>query len=363
MASLPSIAIIGSGIIGLSSAWHLARAGCSVTIFDANRESSEASWSAAGTLAPHNEADAATSLWSLCKRGLERWQHFAEALAPHESLDLHRSGCWLPCSHLQEQQQLSEKIERLRAAGVQFTWWESKALAEKEPALNPRLIGAYAVDGGHVDPRQVCHQLGKASRALGAERQSKVQVRCISGPELQLDGGKSIGFDHIVLAAGAWTPQLEKLAGFELKSEPVKGQMLRFSAHPGCRLRRFLHSGSTYAVQRQDGSIVVASTMENTESDQNDDEHNIAKSIQGAKKLLPHLELCEVEETWTGLWPRLNAGQPLFKRVNERLTIATGHFRNGVLLTPISGEIVRDLVLEGRSETLEQTLLSENSST
>jgi glycine oxidase len=356
MSSAPRIAIIGSGIVGLSSALHLAQSGCEVSTFDGNKESSEASWAAAGMLAPHNEADETTPLWKLCSKSLELWPAFAQSFASAEALDLHFNGSWIPCFNHEERRAHEQKMKHFQAEGVDFQWLEPGVVLGQESAINPNVLGAYAVEGGHVDPRKVCAELVRACQGLGVHCHYQTQVKSIEDGQLTLMNGTTETFDHIVLAAGAWTPQLAELTGLKLEGEPVKGQMLRFEAHPEIRLTRFLHCELAYAVQRRDGSVVIGSTMEYTGFDKQENEQSISKLVAGARQLLPYLNTCDVQETWTGLRPKLEGGTPLFKRIHSKLTLATGHFRNGVLLTPISGQIVRDLVLKGASELLESTL-------
>ena len=348
-----NLAIIGSGIIGLACAQRLALEGCRVTTFDGNRESREASWAAAGMLAPHNEAQEPHAFWQLCYDSLKLWPDFIKKLGGEgqetdfsQEADFHQEGCWIPVFDDAERRQLTEKALRFREVGVDFEWVLAKDLAQRAPELNPQILGAYFVEGGHVDPRCVCKILRNRCRELGVELQYENSVAQIQKNTLVDSHGQARRFDHIVLAAGAWTPHLAQLTGVELLGEPVKGQMLRFSPHPQHRrFKGFVHCEHAYAVQRSDGSTVIGSTMEYCGFDHQNNPDSIAKLLAGARKLLPHLQQCELQETWTGLRPKLGDGSPYFKRVNEHLTVATGHFRNGILLTPITAELVKKMVL------------------
>ena len=346
-----NVAIIGSGIIGLSCAWRLAQRGCHVTTFDGNRESQEASWTAAGMLAPHNEATEPDALWHLCAQSLERWPSFVAELvtSPHE-VDYHRRGSLIPVFNDLEKQALAQKVSMMSKAGVEFHWRTPQELKIEEPALgHDQLLGAYALDGGHVDPRRVCAVLRQRCQDLGVELNFETYVSRIVDGEIFLKGGERGAFDHVVLAAGAWTPALAAITGIALKGEAVKGQMIRFASQDGPLLSRFIHCEHAYAVQRQDGSLVIGSTMEYTNFDKSENQKSIDHLVQGAQRLMPHLKTVPLSETWTGLRPKLNGGLPLFQKVLPQLTIATGHFRNGILLAPISSEIVTDLVLGSES--------------
>lgn len=344
-----NVAVIGSGIIGLSCAWRLSQAGCQVTTFDGNRESQEASWTAAGMLAPHNEAKQPDALWSLCHESLLLWPEFQEELCDgpvKSSLDFHHHHSLIPCFSEAEKRQLHQKVEALKPHGVEFEWIDTAELLHREQQLSEQLIGAYRVAGGVVDPRKVCSALSLRCRELGVKTHFNTKVIGIDQQTIQLENGSTQHFDHIVLAAGAWTPQLAAWTGLQLQGQPVKGQMIRFQADRPKLTSHFIHSEHAYIVQRQDHSLVVGSTMENSGFDKADNPDAIKKLQQGALQLIPSLQQAHVSETWTGLRPKLRDGLPLFQRVNQHLTITSGHFRNGILLTPISAKLVTELVMD-----------------
>jgi glycine oxidase len=346
-----NVAIIGSGIIGLSCAWRLAQAGCKVSTFDGNRESQEASWTAAGMLAPHNEAKVPDALWSLCSTSLERWPKFVDDLSQSpKELDYHRNGSFIPVFNDSEKLECEPKIKAFAQKGVQIQWLDSHECVSKEPALsNHELLGAYHLDGGHVDPRRVCHVLRERCKSLGVQLHFETHVEHLSEGHITCKGGKPQKFDHVILAAGAWTPSLASITGIKLQGQPVKGQMIRFAPNDGPRLSGFIHCEHAYAVQRQDGSLVIGSTMEYTNFDKRENQTSIEHLVSGARRLMPHLKQVPLSETWTGLRPKLNGGYPLFENVSSKLTIATGHFRNGILLAPVSADIIVDLVLKKSS--------------
>lgn len=347
-----NLAIIGSGIVGLTSAWRCAEAGCKVTTFDGNRESKEASWTAAGMLAPHNEANDASELWKLCHSSLQRWQSIPNELgiSPRD-LDLHHKGSLIPIFHEEERVSLEHKITSLTREGVDFEWITPNELQTKEPALSGDLLGAYSLEGGHVDPRKACWQLQKKCRSLGVQQHFETSIVNIKLSEhgcveLSLNNGEKHSYDHVLIASGAWTPFLANMTGIELQGEPVKGQMIRFEHHGGTALNKFIHCEHAYAVPRSDGSVVVGSTMENCGFDKSDNQTSIEQLKQGATRLMPQLKDIKLSETWTGLRPKLKDGLPLFQKFSKQLTVASGHFRNGILLAPITGEIVRDIILD-----------------
>ena len=326
------VAVVGGGIIGLACAWRLAQCGCRVTLYDAAAEAREASWAAAGMLAPHHEWNADTPLWRLGRASLERWQEFAAQLGGAAALDLHLNGGLLPALTTEDEPALAAKSAFLSAHQVLFDRLDAAPLARAEPALTA-CRGALRLPAGQVDPRRATTALRHACSALGVDLRYGETITSLSG----------LG-DQVVLASGAWTPALAALAGLDLGGEPVKGQLLRF----GCTqrlLRSFVHSHHAYLVPRAGAGIVVGSTMVWSRFDKSEDETAIAHLADSARRLLPALRTAPIVETWTGLRPRLPSGLPLLARVRDDLVVATGHFRNGILLTPITADAVTELLL------------------
>jgi glycine oxidase len=167
-------------------------------------------------------------------------------------------------------------------------------------------------------------------------------VRSIAGGAVGLDDGTTLAADLVVLASGAWTPALAQLVGLDLPGEPVKGQMLRLAAPDGL-LHAFIHSPDLYLIARAGQGVVVGATMERAGFDLADDGAAVERLAAGARRLLPALAHAPVPETWTGLRPRLLHGRPVLARLDDTLVLATGHFRNGILLAPATADAVLDL--------------------
>jgi glycine oxidase len=334
-----SAIVIGGGIIGLASAWRLAQQGWRVTLLDAAAESREASWAAAGMLAPHHEADGPGPLWRLGVASLERWPAFAAALGGAEALDLHLAGGLLPVLDQADYDEAARKLAFLASAGVACERLDGVALAAAEPALAAHCISALRLPAGHVNPRLACLRLREACAALDVDLRFGTAVSGLDGLRVAIAAGGTLDADEVILASGAWTPALARLAGIALDGEPVKGQLLRFATSDGL-LRHFIHSHHAYLVPRRGQGVVVGATMVDSGFDRSQDDQAIARLAAGARRLVPALAQAEIVETWTGLRPRLAGGLPVIARVRPGLILATGHFRNGVLLTPISAEIV-----------------------
>jgi glycine oxidase len=339
------VGVVGGGIIGLACAWRLAQAGARVELFDASSSVREASWAAAGMLAPHNEASVAGDLWRLGCASLARWPEFVRDLAVNaDEVDLRERGSLLPVFDETERAEAGRRADFLAAAGVAVSWLDGHALRWREPHLSSHLMGAMLFPGGQVNPRLVTTRLIARCAALGVVPRIGVAVEsCRDGVVVTVDGIRT-EFDQVVLACGAWTPDVAHMSGLTLMGEPVKGQMLRFAAPDGL-LDTFVHSHHAYLVPRRGQGLVVGATMVEAGFDRSEDAAAIAALAAGARRLLPALEGCEVVETWTGFRPRLRHGNPLIGRTDARLVVASGHFRNGILLAPITADAATGLVL------------------
>ncbi len=337
------VTIVGGGIIGLSCAWALVRDGWRVTVLDGAPEAREASWAAAGMLAPHHEASGPGPLWRLGIDSLARWPTFVEDLGVSPtSVDLHLAGGLLPVLDPLDSEVVNERRRFLAAHDVPVRWLDADALRRYEPAITPTCSGALLLPGGQVNPRLVCARLQDAASARGAVIRYHTPVVALENGLVRLSDGEVIASDEVVLASGAWTPGLAALAGIELPGEPVKGQMLRLRAPDGL-LRHFVHCHHAYLVPRAGLGLVVGATMVTSGFDRADDPAAIERLAAGARRLVPALADAPIVEHWTGLRPRIAQGLPVIARLRPGLIIATGHFRNGVLLAPVTAEAVRCL--------------------
>lgn len=338
------VAVVGGGIIGLASAWRLARAGADVTVFDAAPEAREASWAAAGMLAPHHEYDHDSPLYRLGVASLGRWPAFIGELGiTDDAVDLRHEDGLVPLIDGTDETEADARQRFLASLGVACQRVDGVALRSLEPALSPSVSGALRIPAAQVNPRLVTAVLRDRCAAAKVRLRYADAVTGLDGTTLTTATGRE-SFDHVVLASGAWTPALATLARLPLAGEPVKGQLLRFAAADGL-LGRFIHSRHAYLVPRRGQGVVVGATMVEQGFDKADDPVAIADLAAAARRLLPALDKAAILETWTGLRPRLAHGLPVLATPRPGLTVATGHFRNGILLTPITADIVTALVL------------------
>jgi glycine oxidase len=325
-----TVAVVGGGIIGLSIAWQLVERGADVTIFD---DGGDGAWNvAAGMLAPGGEAAFETpALIRLMAASAERWPSFAAALGTEVGYD--ETGTL----------SLAVTADDMAVAARE---WPSPALRpsqlrELEPALSPRVrAGVHLPADRQVDPRRVV-------AALRAVLGDRIVAKRVSS----LD---DVDASTIVVAAGCGTAAL---TGLPIR--PVKGQVLRLRGEPGL-IRHVLEATvdgrSVYVVPRADGEIVVGATQEER-SDRTLTAGSVYELLRAAIELVPDLAECALAETLVGHRPGTPDNAPLLGFWREGswrdgVVVAAGHFRNGVLLAPVTADLIADLIVGGVADPL-----------
>jgi glycine oxidase len=363
--SSPRVGILGAGIIGLSVAFELAvRRNVSVTIFDVRAPGRGASWAAAGMLAPAFEAAAEPSvhprLFELCMASAALWPAFAEELAARSGgpvgFDTSASLAVALGSH--ETARLDRIRRVLEAHKIAHTMLHADALHALEPALSPSILGGLELP---TDMR--VHNRTLVTALLGVLQAAR-NVRFESGPApLKSEGGRLIlaRHDAIVAAAGWETAvikvqengQLYSLVNWDVTLDEIDchaGQMLAVRSGPGAP-QRVVRSGHVYLVPRG-GQVVIGATTEPGRVLDAPEPEAIAGLKAEAARLCPGLAAAETVESWAGVRPGTPDQAPfLGETITPGLFVAAGHYRNGILLAPITARILADQILgEGAGE-------------
>jgi len=348
------VIVVGGGVIGLSIAWRAAQSGLSVTLLERDRFGRGATHAAAGMLAPVAEADFGDAGRSLVELGLASaasWPQFAAGLERDSGLPsrLRADGTLVLARDRDEAEALERQLAYRRRLGLAVERITPSGARELEPALAPSLRLALAITGeSSVDPRWVCDALVLAARSAGAELREHCEVAALlrSGERVSgvaLGDGRELSADHVVLAAGAWSAALS-----DVPVRPVKGQIMRLrdADGPGL-LGRTLRFEGGYVVTRGDGSYVLGASSEERGFDTSITARPLYELLRDASELVPGLLDLEIEEITVGLRPGSPDNLPLIGASDERgLILACGHFRNGVLLAPLTAQLVLS-ALEG----------------
>ncbi len=354
------VAVIGGGVIGLAIAWRAAQRGLSVCVLERGELGAGASRVAAGMLAPVTEADAGElALLKLGLRSARAWPAFAAELAQAAGADpgLRSSGALVVARDRDEAEALERELALRVELGLDVERLLPSAARRLEPALAPTVRLALDVPGDHsADPRAVVLALAQAARHAGATLRTGTKVERVERARGQvtaigLAGGETLRVDRVVAAAGAWSAAIDGLPPIPLR--PVKGQILRLRdpAGPGL-LERIVRFEGGYLVPRGDGRYVLGATMEERGFDTTVTAGGLYELLRDAGELVPGVHELVVEEISAGLRPATPDNAPLLGPAGELegLHWATGHHRNGILLAPVSADIVVDGLVGGGAE-------------
>lgn len=338
------VVIAGGGIIGLSTALELALAGRSVTVLERGRAMSEASWAAAGMLAAHDpENPAVMAPLSALSLAL-----YPEYLARIEGL----SGARIPL-RTRKTLQGSRQGERLPAVSTRGRLTGELDAKVLVPGLNMHGRDFLLLDEDSLDPRDLCAALPLAAAAAGVklqERTSVLEVKAAAdGVSVISDAGEFFA-GAFLNCCGAWAASLpgsiRDLPADRLGIEPRKGQLVTVAIEDAGLLTSVLRTPETYLVPRGDGRIVIGATVLRSGFDKAVDSEVVQTLVAEARTLWPPLSAARVVDTWTGLRPGSADGLPLMGMCGEGplLWIATGHFRNGILLAPATARVMSQML-------------------
>jgi thiazole synthase len=343
------ISIIGGGIIGLALAVELKQRGVSVTVI--SRDSQQAAaLAAAGMLAPQAERIPAGAMFDLCVRSRSLYPDWTSKLEALTGLD---TEYW-PCGILSPR--TADDVADRTDPNATAHWFDRDAIHRLQPGLGSSIVGGWWFpEDGQVNNRAVYRALQAAARELEIDIREGVSVEGIVQQNgritsLQTSHG-SVSADRYVMATGAWTHQY-----LPLPVVPRKGQMLAVRAPvvSGTRsLNRVLFGRDTYIVPRRDGSIVVGATSENVDFTPGNTPAGIHALLDRAIALYPGLRDATIEELWWGFRPATPDENPLLGYGHcHNLIFATGHYRNGILLAPITAQLIADLITSDRADPL-----------
>jgi glycine oxidase len=352
------VGIIGGGIIGCAIARTLARRGVSVTVFEERAIGSGATQASAGVLAPYVEAHEPGPLQALTVRSLGLYDAFVSAVGDESGTPIDYARCGSLEVALEDAE--AGRLHQLasRAHGADLTWLDAQAVRDMEPALTGSMVGGvFARAHGYVSAPQLTAALAASARAAGAVflpiRASAVHPGD-RGVSVTLEGAASRRYDRIVVAAGSWASTLEVDGLARSPIRPVKGQLVRLRWR-GAPIRRILWSSLCYVVPQGDGTLLVGATMEDAGFDDRPTAEGVLRLLGAVMALLPDIGRAEFLEARAGLRPASPDGLPLIGRSasSDAVLYALGHFRNGVMLAPLTAALLENVVLgEGRDPDL-----------
>ena len=342
--------VAGAGIIGASIAFELAAEGLSVAVFDAQHPGREASWASAGMISPAPESSEMASLLPISLASVQLYPELIQRVEElsGQTVGYRKDGALDLLLNETAQSEIDEILALHRGAGLRAEVLSGPEAREIEPALTSELRGAiHRPDEASLDNRLFTEATLEAARRKGAEifPGNGANALWTEGgvcKGLQLQNGR-VEAKWTVIAAGCFSAKIEGVAAYAPVT-PAKGQMMALR-RGSVNLKKDLWSGHMYLVPRHDGRIIAGSTVEYEGFDRSVTVAGMKKILNGAISLVPALESAHIEETWAGLRPDTPDHLPILGPTDlNGLLIATGHFRSGILLTPITARLIREWV-------------------
>jgi glycine oxidase len=355
MISTHDVIIAGAGIIGSSIAFELASRGVRVAVYDRQQPGLEASWAAAGMLSPPPDSASAIPLVPLARASLVLYPNFIAAVeeASGQKCNYRAHGAIEAFFSADAERHLSTLVALHHGLGLPTEVLRPEEALKLEPALNRELRAAALMTfEACVDNRALTSAVIAAAKVRGVEFRTEHRVEAILREENRCTGivanGERIHAATSVIAAGCFSANI---AGAEKYApvKPVRGQMAAFRSAE-VDLKYVLRGERGYIVPRGNGLCVAGSTLENVGFEKRVTPAGVGSILTMAQELVPALAGAEIADTWSGLRPDSPDHLPLLGPTDlPGLVIATGHYRNGILLTPITAKLIAEWITEKRA--------------
>lgn len=349
------VIIVGGGIIGCSIAWRLAQAGLTVTVLERGKIGCEASRAAAGMLSPQGESQTPGPFFDLCLRSRAMYRRFAEELNDASGIDVEYKdeGTLFVVLQGEDDDQKTSWAAWQRKAGLSLEHVSADDVRKIEPAVTKSAARAIFLPEEHqVENRRLMDALAVAMQRAGVEVLENAEVTALATERGAVTGivseGRRLDAGAVVVATGAWSSRLLEPLGLNVKVIPARGQMIAVKG--GTRpINRVVHSSGVYLVPRRDGRLLIGATVEYAGFRKAVTAGAVTTLLTAAVALVPSIGELEIVEAWSGLRPDTVDHLPVLGASGIRnLFLATGHFRNGILLAPITAGLIAQSIVGGR---------------
>jgi glycine oxidase len=354
----PSVIVVGAGIVGCTIAHELAKSGADVRVIETRTPGQGATRASAGILAPYIEGHASETLRTLGKRSLDLYDGFMTRLLTDSGQDVlyRRNGTFELAFSSEDVERLNALSRELAQSGIEWQWVPPEGFGALEPLASSHARGALLIPThGFVGVTSLTLAAAAAAERFGARFTIETgAIRIFSKP------GDRVGVqtasatwdaDRVVLAAGSWSSKITVQDADAIPVKPIRGQLIQLQTDPGA-IQRVIWGPDGYLVPWPDGSVLVGSTVEDVGFDETHTPEAVEKLRAAAVSLVPSLATAVMSGVRTGLRPKGPDDVPILgaSRVVPGLIYATAHYRNGVLFTPLTVQLVRDLVFDGPAD-------------
>ena len=361
------VVVIGGGVIGLTIARALAQRGVrDVCLIERAALGTEASFAAGGILAPQAEADGRDEFFELACRSRDLYFDFAAGLLEETGVDaeLDTTGTLYVALREGDVIEIEKRFDWQSRAGLAVERLTARQARELEPCIAETLRAALLFPRDvQIENRRLLNALVNSAmkRDVTIVTETNVESLSVDSRQTSSSSTKSVegvqtssGFvscHTVIVAAGTWSSMIEH--AHTPKIEPVRGQMICLDAKPQLT-RHVLYSPRGYLVPRKDGRLLAGSTSESAGFTKQVTAGGISSILANANEISPNIERLPILDTWAGLRPRAADGLPVLGPCDEidGLFYATGHYRNGILLAPVTGELIAEAVVNGHVSPL-----------
>jgi glycine oxidase len=345
--------VVGGGIIGASLAFELATRELSVLLIDRQTPGQEASWAAAGMLAPEPESAEDIHVFPLASMSLASYPRFVEAVEEASGLpaQFRRDGTLKLYFGADGESERDRAAASYRSAGLAIELVSMVQAREIEPSIADNATAAgWLPYECSIDPRALTHATLTAAERKGVEFAHGTAVDRALTRDGRCDGvmagGETFHSKHVIIAAGCFSAGMDGMSRYAPTS-PVRGQIVALQPAQGAP-KRVLRADHGYVVPRTDGRIIAGSTSENVGFEKQVTTEGIQQILRAAKELAPSLANAVIVDAWSGLRPDTPDHLPILGPTDiEGLWIATGHYRNGILLAPGTARVMQEWIVDG----------------
>jgi glycine oxidase len=353
------VMVIGGGLIGSTLALRLAQAKLKVHVFDAGDPGAEASSAAAGMIAPQGETLELDAFFAFCAASHALYEDFVREVEDlsHLAVGYHREGSILVGMEDRELAELEKAYWAQTRSGLPLERLSTRTLQERMEGLSPQIKSALGVSEDHwVDNELLTRAVIKAAQRLGVVFHAHTPVRRISLADARVESLAAGSADLLtrysagayILAAGCWSADLGESLGIRTPVKPCRGQMLEFETPED--LPFVIRCGIHYIVPRAGRRLLVGTTSEYEGFDKAVTAEGLRAILNGVTRFFPRLKEFRFRRAWAGLRPDTADHLPMLGRsAIDNLIFATGHFRNGILLAPLTARLISELVVTGQT--------------
>ncbi|GIU82865.1 MAG: glycine oxidase ThiO [Acidobacteria bacterium] len=353
---MQEILIVGAGIIGLSIARALRKEGVGrIKIIERKKTGKEASFAAAGMLAPHVEAERKDAFFKFCAESNKLYNEFVSEIFDETGIDVEfrANGIVYLAFTEDDLKKLKHRYEWQSKAKIKVEFLQAHEIRRIEPFVSPDVLaGLIYPEDGQVENRKLLAALERFLRSSGIEILQDTEITNLIARNSKIEAvetkkGERIFADVVILASGAWTSLIrlnnQSLTLSEIK--PIRGQMIAFRTTKKF-FEHVLYSPRGYVVPREDGRILVGATVEDVGFNKEVTNFGVDFLSDVGLEISPSLSNLKISEKWAGLRPMSSDGLPVLGEFPEvkNLFIATGHYRNGILLAPITAKVIAEKI-------------------